>query len=107
MKRDARDCRFSKAVRQRDNWTCRRCGKQHAENSCGLHAAHLFSRRHKTTRWLLENSVALCYGCHRYIDTHPVARDSFAISEIGADAYELLRQVSQRLVKTHDFEEVK
>src|SRR3954468_14333871 len=32
IRRDARDARFSKAVRQRDRFTCQRCGAVHAEN---------------------------------------------------------------------------
>lgn len=38
---------------------CEKCGKN--EN---LQAHHIFSRKHKSTRWEIENGVCLCFHCH-------------------------------------------
>ncbi len=46
-------------VFQRDGHKCARCGK--ADN---IQWCHVNSRRYLSTRWMLENSLAMCAGCH-------------------------------------------
>ncbi len=90
IRRDARDARFSKAVRQRDRFTCQRCGTVHAENSSGLHAMHMFSRRIQATRFDMENAAAGCYGCHQYLDSHPNEKQAFFRQRLGDEAFDAL-----------------
>lgn len=104
MKRTAADARWSKAVRTRDGFRCVRCGKKHAENSFGLHAAHVFSRGYKglrpgfekhtgdgcCARHDLENGHAACYGCHRYLDQHGDEKKRFFRELLGDEAYDAL-----------------
>lgn len=93
MKRTAADARWSKAVRERDNYTCQRCGKQHLTNSVGLHAAHVFSRGIKRTRHDIDNGISLCYGDHRWFDSRSKEdRETFARSILGDEKYEALRE---------------
>lgn len=99
MKRTAADARWSKAVRERDNYTCQRCGTVHAPNSQGLHAAHIFGRGRKVTRCVLENGVALCYGCHRFVDGNPYEREALGRRILGDEAYEELDRRSKMTLK--------
>ena len=43
---------------------CELCGRKPPEVI--LHAHHIFSRRHFSTRWDIKNGVCLCHGCHIY-----------------------------------------
>lgn len=61
------DSLFSQAVRQRDSYTCQRCGTRYAKGSSGLHASHFIGRANRSTRWCFDNVDALCNGCHQYI----------------------------------------
>ena len=42
---------------------CEHCGARDKT----LQAHHLYSRKHKGTRWDIDNGVCLCVGCHLYI----------------------------------------
>jgi hypothetical protein len=92
MKRTAADARWSKAVRERANYTCQRCGTPHTPNSQGLHAAHIFSRGIKRTRCDESNGLALCYGCHRFVDGRPLEREALARLILGDGEFEALRE---------------
>lgn len=59
------DIKFSLMIRERDKWTCRRCGKDHSENHAGLDCSHFFGRDHYAVRYDPENAIALCHTpCH-------------------------------------------
>ena len=95
MKRNADDRRWSLAVRTRDNFTCQwpTCGRKHAQNSTGLHAAHIFSRSIKRTRCDVENGIALCYPHHtRFDHLSKEDREAFVRNRIGNVRYEALRE---------------
>ncbi len=88
IKRTAEDARFSKMIRERDNFTCQRCGKQHDRSSMGLHCAHNFTRRTKITRFEPENALALCYGCHQYVDSHSAEKEALFRLRFGNESYD-------------------
>lgn len=93
MKRTLADSRWSKAVRERDGYRCRRCGKQHATNSTGLHAAHIFSRGILRTRHDVINGLAMCWGCHVVFDhMEKSERENFARLMIGDEEYDALKE---------------
>jgi hypothetical protein len=48
-------------VKKRADYKCEKCGKLE-----GLHAHHIYSRRHFPIRWHTENGICLCRGCHFY-----------------------------------------
>lgn len=91
MKRTAADARWSKAIRERDDYTCQLCGTKHATNSSGLHACHIFSRAIKRTRHDLENGFAGCYPCHVRVDGNPTLKEEVARRLLGDERYEALR----------------
>lgn len=99
MKYDAADRKWSRAVRERDAYTCQRCGAVHAPNSQGLHGAHIFGRGKLAVRHDVENGIALCYGCHRFIDGHKEEKELLARALLGDERYEALELRSRRLKK--------
>lgn len=99
MKRDTRDRAFSKEVRTRDGFTCQRCFTVYPENSKGLHCAHMFGRGKQNTRFDPENACALCYGCHRWLDTHPDLKRAFFIERLGAERFAALELRSNQTKK--------
>lgn len=74
MKRDKTDALFSRYIKLRSGGYCKRCGNYLGVHSRGLHCAHCFSRGKKSVRWDSDNAVALCYGCHRYLDQRPLEK---------------------------------
>lgn len=87
----SKDDRFSKLIRDRDGWRCRRCGAQHVRGAATLDAAHGFTRGIGATRYDEENALALCHlTCHPYVDQHSDAKRELWVREIGEKAYERL-----------------
>jgi len=105
------DQAFSDYIRTRDGWECQRCitlGRRSVfrppkrlidklpqyedryRNAAGLHAMHCFSRRGSAVRFDPLNAIAGCYGCHSYLDRHPLEKYSFFESMIGKEAFENL-----------------
>lgn len=88
IRRTAADARFSTQIRERDGWRCKRCGSQPRPG--GLHSAHYFTRRTGATRLDPDNALALCYGCHQYLDSHPDEKEVFWRSVIGDKRFDAL-----------------
>ena len=65
VKIDKYDTLFSKFIRTRDKWTCKRCGTYHQPPTKALHNSHYVGRGSWNTRYDEQNCDALCYGCHR------------------------------------------
>lgn len=62
------DAAFSKAIRERTNWTCEVCGKYYPEwekKRMGLHCSHWMGRGNWSTRFDPRNAFSHCWGCHR------------------------------------------
>ncbi|HEU4864637.1 MAG TPA: hypothetical protein VFT76_00190 [Actinomycetota bacterium] len=99
MKRSAADDRFSKYVRSRDDWTCQRCFAIFPEGRRGgLDCAHMFGRGKMNTRFDPENAAALCFGCHRWLDTHPELKREFFLRRLGSRAFAAL-EIRSNLTK--------
>lgn len=90
IKRTKEDAEFSKFIRQRDKWTCQRCGKQYDPPTKALHCAHCFTRRTRATRFDPMNALALCYGCHQFVDSHAEEKETLWRLRIGNAAYDAL-----------------
>ena len=90
IKRTAADAVFSRQIRDRDNWTCQRCGAIYAAPTRALHCAHMYTRRIVATRFDPDNAVAACYGCHQYLDSHPYEKLRFFRDRLGVPAFDAL-----------------
>ncbi|MCA9367531.1 recombination protein NinG [Candidatus Kaiserbacteria bacterium] len=100
IKRDKRDDVFSRLVRERAGWCCEHCGKYYPEgNRQGLHCSHLFSRRHRATRWDPHNCFAHCFSCHQYLGGNPVVFADWAEKRLGAGMIDLLREKAHSVIK--------
>lgn len=60
------DKAWSKAIRERDEYTCQRCEKD------GNQAAHIIPRRHRILRWDWANGLCLCFACHHKWHSNPL-----------------------------------
>ena len=90
------DSAFSKCVREAAGWKCERCEAQHQEKSMGLHNAHFMSRGHWATRFDPDNTAALCYGCHSYLDSHPYEKQAWFEKHIGEGLAQIVREKANR-----------
>ena len=97
IRRDKRDALFSGLVRERACWVCERCGKKPEIRS--LHCSHLFSRRHRATRWHPKGSVAHCFSCHQYLGEHPIEFSEWIKEYLGHSEMKRLRRLSQVVAK--------
>jgi len=111
---------FSDFIRTRDNWQCQRCkdkgrnsffkpplriikktNKYHERHrpSTGLHNMHCFSRGNQSTRFDEKNGIAGCYGCHSFLDSHPLEKHDFFKDKIGEKAFKDLKLKSNTSAK--------
>ncbi len=97
IKNTVADRKWAKLIKERDHWTCQRCGTVYPKKSRGLHAAHIFSRRFKKTRHDPLNGVALCFGCHSYFHANPLEFHEWAEKYLGTRSYVLLRDRAKKL----------
>jgi hypothetical protein len=88
---DPLDKLFSQFIRTRDK-VCQRCGGE------AQHAAHFHGRSAKSVRWDEDNACALCFGCHVYLDSHPLEKVEFFKARLGERHFDLL---NSRMRKTH------
>jgi hypothetical protein len=105
IKRTAADKRFSDFIRDRDNWTCQRCGAvKEPHDGATLHTMHNFSRAckrcttknpkpHYCTRLDPSNALAGCYGCHQFIDSHPQEKERLFRLRHGNAEYDRLAAI--------------
>ena len=83
---------WSTSIRGRDR-KCVRCGSVNH-----LQAAHIFSRRRRTTRWELLNGIALCYACHIYwAHREPIDFNDFIKARLGEVDFDMLKQMANRI----------
>jgi hypothetical protein len=79
------DAIVSRKVRDRDGNVCRRCGRER------VFAHHIFGKKaHPSTRWIEENLLSVCFGCHRDAHASPEDFRRWVLSWMGEVAYEAL-----------------
>ena len=102
VKIDERDTVFSKLVRERTGWVCEKCGGR--QQKTVLHCSHLFSRRHRSTRWHPDNAFAHCFLCHQYLGENPVVFADWAVKKMGKEKVEEMRILAHTVVKYSKFD---
>lgn len=100
IKRDQADHWFSKCTRHRAGWKCEHCGKQYDQSSQGLHCAHIYGRANKSTRWDMDNAIALCYSCHQTFTANPLDFHHWLHSYLGDGHMEILLEKRNQIFKT-------
>ena len=94
---------FSKCVRSRAGWKCEydNCGRYYPEGTArlGLHCAHFYGRRGKSTRWVSDNAWSFCFSHHTLMDSNAPDFVLFANKLLGEGALEILREKHRELYK--------
>lgn len=98
IRRDKRDIVFSELIRLRPNYVCERCHRVFPDKM-GMECSHVYSRRHKATRWLPDNAFGLCRGCHRTLGENPIEHTYFAREKLGETRFQTLRHRAHTSVK--------
>lgn len=100
MKYFTADRVFSKYIRERDDWTCQKCGNKYEKGSRGLQNSHYFGRGRWTTRYDEDNCDALCHGCHRFWEkTDREAYREHMVDKLGEERYEKLTERARKTLK--------
>lgn len=90
------DRAFSKCVREAAEWRCERCDAQHSEGSMGLHNAHFMTRGNWGTRFDPDNTAALCYGCHSFLDRNPHEKIHWFEQKLGEGLVQIVIEKAKR-----------
>lgn len=91
---------FSAYIRRRGK--CQWCGAVNDTLQC----CHIFSRRFLVTRWLPENALCLCAGCHFKAHQNPIEFAEFVKKHLGTKAYNDLRRKAKTCIDKVDVLEV-
>ena len=84
---------WQEAVRERDAYTCRRCGKQGSE----IAAHHVNPRSQRPDlKHDVSNGICLCGICHGWVHMHPVEAKALGLLNVS-DTYELVRATGWRV----------
>jgi hypothetical protein len=77
------DINWRLAVRERDNYTCQRCGKQYPY----IHTHHIAPRsRRPDLKYVVENGICLCGSCHLWCHHH--GKEATALGLLSDASYE-------------------
>ena len=90
------DVAWAKAVKERDHWRCRRCGRGPTKE---LHAHHIFTRSRASTAHDLENGISLCPGCHSWAHAEPTEFHYWIKTELGTVLLEAVQARSREMLK--------
>lgn len=83
---------WSQGIVKRDKSICQKCGKW-AENP-----HHIFYRRKKNTRWLLQNGINLCESCHvLWAHAEPEEFLEWWIDYVGVEVYTFVEAESLKV----------
>lgn len=98
------DVKFSKIIRTRDEWRCQRCHKQFHPPTQGLHCSHFHGRAKLSTRYDLDNCVALCYGCHAFFTANPLLHTEWFQHRLGQERFDRLHIRARTLARSFDWQ---
>ena len=81
------DYLLSQVVRRKG--FCQKCGSNQF-----LQAAHVFSRKNRSTRWMKDNVFCLCAKCHWYFHQNPVIFAEWVKGMLGNQRYCFLKMLA-------------
>lgn len=100
MKISAADQAFANAVKEAYNHVCQVCGKQGR-----VELSHIFSRRHRTIRWCVDNTLPKCHSCHRWWHENPTESGKWFRDKFGDRFVDLLIEKRESKMKIPKSEE--
>ncbi len=98
MKLTPADIAFGLCVKERSQFICERCGKQHHYGDRGLNCCHYQGRGAWATRFEPMNCFSLCYGCHRYLDSRKGEFERFFKEKRGVEVFDMVLAKSYNVV---------
>lgn len=120
IKLDKLDILFSKVVRMRaiaDTGGCEYCGTQKypitKEDGTEfpawkqLHCSHYVGRRHRGTRWDLDNASGICFPCHIRLGGLPFVHTEWFKKRLGSKKFDELNIRAETIAKNIDKEALK
>lgn len=104
------DKMFSDWVRNRDDWTCQRCGAykdpSDSRQRMGLHCSHYWKRGKHATRFDTDNCISLCMGCHLRLEGDKQGEyKDLMIKRLGQAKFDRLETLSKTTLKKRIAEE--
>ena len=96
------DSLFSNYIRDKNNFTCERCGRRHEWGSQGIHASHFIGRSNEAVRFDEENVRVLCHGCHSYFHKNPQSHVDWMKHKLGEAGYNKLVIRANQYIKRDD-----
>lgn len=97
IKRQPADIEFSKALRLSRGNRCEYCGTSDGQIEC----CHIYGRRHKATRWSLDNCVSLCHHHHRHFTENPISFHDWLHRHLGHGHMDILREKHNQTLKVN------
>jgi len=92
---DKLDVLFSQYIKLKAGGLCEFCG-QPPKSQYGYHCHHgVAGRRYLNTRWLEDNCIAACNGCHNFLGDFPGINADFFKKRIGTKRYEELEIIAR------------
>ena len=89
VKRFPADIAFSRALRESYDWNCQKCNLNFSHDHGMLDAAHIHTRKHRSTRWCYKfGAIPLCKSCHRRFTDFPLEWGDFCKSYFGEAWYD-------------------
>ena len=85
---------FSHYIRLRDKGICQRCG-----TAGSLQTSHFHGRAKQSVRYDPDNAVALCFGCHQHLGSHPAEHVAFMLKRLGQERYDMLEHRARQVGK--------
>lgn len=105
VKRTPADIAFSDAVRESFDYTCCLCGMDGRERPGMMDCSHVFSRKHRNTRWTVLVALCLCRSCHQKMGDRPLLHAALYRDVWGEEAYEQILRDHNRILKISKVEE--
>lgn len=90
IKRTAADIAFSDCIRESFDYVCAHCQIHGRHNTGKMDCAHVFSRKHRSTRWTVANALCLCRSCHQKLADRPLVFAELVKEFLGKKAYDAL-----------------
>lgn len=83
---------FSLVIRERDDYTCQKCGTRNKHVQC----AHIFSRSNLSVRYELLNGITLCYYCHlNWCHRKPLEWTEWVKEHLGQEKWDTLNVLAK------------
>ncbi len=94
MKIDKLDAIFSRCIKLLAGGICEFCGKL-PKSVYGYHTHHFIGRRYLNTRYELDNGIAVCLGCHNFLEDFPKASWELLEKRVGSERAEQLEIIAR------------